>query len=99
MRPSRLSRRIGFSALAAICLAAIAAAPAQALYYPSGPQAFVPKTQLDGWQLCFSDLYGDTDSLDPLLASCNKDLLLLAGGPTASSTLTVLAAAPRSDVI
>jgi hypothetical protein len=99
MRPSRLSRRIGFSALAAICLAAIAAAPAQALYYPSGPQTFVPKTQLEGWQLCFSDLYGDTDSLDPLLASCNKDLLLLAGGPTASSTLTVLAAAPRSDVI
>jgi len=99
MRPSRLSRRIGFSALAAICLAAIVAAPAQALYYPSGPQAFVPKTQLDGWQLCFSDLYGATESLSNVLGPCNQDLLMLAGGPTDDPALTVLAAAPRSDVI
>jgi hypothetical protein len=96
-----LIKRIRRSALAAVCLLAVAASPAAALYYPSGPQAFGDKSQLDGWQLCFSDLYGDdlVTSLDTVLAQCNKDLLLLAGGPTGSSSLTVLAAAPRADVI
>jgi hypothetical protein len=87
------------SLLAAVCLLAVAASPAAALYYPSGPQTFVDKNQLDGWELCFSDFYNGQASLDTLLAQCDKDLLLLAGGPTGSSTLTVLAAAPRADVI
>jgi hypothetical protein len=92
----RLTRR---AALAAVCLFAVAASPAQALYYPSGPQAFVDKTRLDGWQLCFSGLYNGSESLDTVLTACNQELLLLAGGPTDSSTLTVLAAAPRTDVL
>jgi hypothetical protein len=99
MALSRQSKRVGLSILAAVCLLVLAAAPAQALYYPSGPQTFVPKDQLDGWQLCFSDLYGATESLDNVLGPCNQDLLLLAGGPTDSPTFTVLAAAPRADVI
>jgi hypothetical protein len=96
-----LSKRIRRSVVAVVCFSAcaVAASPAQALYYPSGPQTFVDKSKLDGWQLCFSDKYNDDDSLDPLLASCNKDLLMLAGGPTDSQVLTVLAAAPRSDVL
>lgn len=94
-----LAKCIRRATLAAVCLLAVAASPAVALYYPSGPQAFVDKSQLDGWQLCFSGLYNGTESLDTVLTPCNQELLLLAGGPTGSSTLTVLAAAPRSDVI
>jgi hypothetical protein len=95
-----LGRCIRRSALAAVCLLAATAAPALAVYYPSGPQTFVDKSQLDGWQLCFSDLYADsTHELNGILAQCNGDPLLLAGGPTGSSTLTVLAAAPRADVL
>ena len=68
-------------------------------FYPSGPQAFVEKGKLDGWELCFTGLYNGTESLDTVLTQCDGDPLLLAGGPTASSTLTVLAAARRADVI
>src|SRR5262249_9321568 len=38
-------------------------------------------------------------NLDTIRAECSDALLLLAGGPTGSSTLTVLAAAPRADVL
>ena len=101
MRLPPLTRCIRRSALAAVCLLAVAATPALAAYYPSGPQTFVDKSQLDGWKLCFSDLYSDnlTHSLDGVLSQCNGDPLLLAGGPTGSQTLTVLAAAPRADVL
>ncbi len=68
-------------------------------YYPSGPRAFVDKSKLDGWEPCFSGFYGDSESLDTVLTQCDGDPLLLAGGPTGSSTLTVLAAARRADVI
>ena len=68
-------------------------------FYPSGPQAFVEKGKLDGWEPCFTGLYNGTESLDAVLTQCDGDPLLLAGGPTASSTLTVLAAARRADVI
>jgi hypothetical protein len=88
------------SALAAVCALAVTASPALAAYYPSGPQAFVNQSQLDGWQLCFSDLYGnDTNSLNSILSQCDGDPLLLAGGPTGEPSLTVLAAAPRADVL
>ena len=85
--------------LASVALIAVPAA-ASAVYYPLGPQAFVDKSQLDGWQPCFTDTYADTtSSLDGILSECNGDPLLLAGGPTGSPTVTVLAAAPRADVI
>ena len=78
----------------------MAATPALAAYYPSGPQASVDKSQLDGWELCFTDTYGNsTASLNSILTQCGGDPLMLAGGPTGSQTLTVLAAAPRADVI
>ena len=100
MRLAPLTRCIRRSALAAVCLLAVAATPAHAAYYPSGPQTSVDKSQLDGWELCFTDLYANaTASLDGVLGQCNGDPLLLAGGPTGSQTLTVLAAAPRADVI
>jgi hypothetical protein len=99
MRLPPLARCIRRASLATACLLAVAVSPAAALYYPSGPQTFVDKGQLDGWQLCFSDPYNGETSLGNVLTPCNKDLLLLAGGPTGSSSLTVLAAAPRADVI
>ena len=94
-----LSKRFGRITLAAACVLAFAASPAHALYYPSGPQTFVDKSQLEGWQPCFTGLYNGTESLDTVLTPCNEDLMLLAGGRTGSSILTVLAAAPRADVI
>jgi hypothetical protein len=77
----------------------VAASPALAAYYPSGPQTFVDKSRLDDWKLCFTDLYNGSESLDGILAQCSGDPLMLAGGPTGSQTLTVLAAAPRADVL
>jgi hypothetical protein len=89
------------AALAALCAAAVFAAPAVAVpgYYPAGPRTEVPKSQLEGWQLCFSGLYNQTASLATVLAACDGSHLMLAAGPTGGSTLTVLAAAPRADVI
>jgi hypothetical protein len=86
--------------LAAVCLLAATAAPASATYYPSGPQTNVNAAQLEGWTLCFSGPYGESGaSLSGILSNCHDPLLLLAGAPNGSSTLTVLAAAPRADVI
>jgi hypothetical protein len=74
--------------------------PALASYYPSGPKTFVKKGQLNGWEQCFSGFYGDNSTtVDTVLTQCDGDPLLLAGGPTGSAKLTVLAAAPRDDVI
>jgi hypothetical protein len=98
LRP--LARCFRRSALAAVCLLAATASPAFAAYYPSGPQTLVDKSQLDGWAPCFTDLYADgTHSLSDILSQCDGDPLMLAAGPTGSQTLTVLAAAPRADVI
>jgi hypothetical protein len=75
---------------------ASAAPPA---YYPSGPQVNVSESQLTGWTQCWSGLYNGTVSLATVLAACQGDYLLLAGGPVGSTTFDVVAAAPRADVI
>jgi len=53
-------------------------------YYPSGPQENVSVSDLDGWTLCWSNLYGDADSsvdaLDGIWAACDGTYLMLAGG-------------------
>jgi hypothetical protein len=86
--------------LATVSLLAATAAPASATYYPSGPQTNVNTAQLEGWTQCFSGPYGEAGApLSGILTACHDPLLLLAGGPNGSSTLTVLAAAPRADVI
>jgi hypothetical protein len=93
-------RRLVLATACLLVATAATAAPAGAFYYPAGPQTNVDKGQLVGWQQCFSDLYGDDNSLlSDIRGQCDKGLLLLAGGPTGSSTLTVLAAAPRADVL
>jgi hypothetical protein len=103
-----MTRRIGLTApvtaiaaLATLYLLAGTVSPARAAYYPSGPQTFVDQTQLAGWGLCYSGPYSATAQLSGILGfvCAEADPLLLAAGPTGSSTLTVLATAPRADVL
>jgi LPXTG-motif cell wall-anchored protein len=53
-------------------------------YYPSGPQENVDVSELDGWTLCWSNLYGDSDTavdaLDGIWAACDGAYLMFAGG-------------------
>lgn len=53
-------------------------------YYPSGPQENVAVEDLDGWTLCWSNLYGDDSlelgSINEMLAACDGDYIMLAGG-------------------
>jgi LPXTG-motif cell wall-anchored protein len=54
------------------------------VYYPSGPEENVSLSDLDGWTLCWSNLYGDedyaVDALDGIWAACDGAYLMLAGG-------------------
>lgn len=100
-----LSSVVGVAALAVLATAAPASAETiPPTYYPNGPQVEVNQADLEGWTLCFSGVYGDDEI--PLYGEggilselCTGDYLLLAGGPTDDPVLTVLAAAPRADVI
>jgi len=105
----RAVRAVGVLAVgAALALVAVAGPAAAAdpppTYYPNGPQTNVNQAALAGWTLCYSGpysdinvaLYGPGGIIDEL---CTGDYLMLAGGPTGNPTLTVLAAAPRADVL
>jgi hypothetical protein len=92
--------------LAALLAAGVFASSASATppsYYPSGPQQNVAVSTVTGggWTQCFIDTYADDlhAALPGLLSSCTGSYLMLAGRPTGSSTLTLLAAAPRTDVL
>jgi hypothetical protein len=70
-------------------------------YYPSGPQYDVPVSTLEsaGWTRCFQEPYTNmSTTLVALQAACDGDYLIITGRPIDSSTLTILAAAPRADV-
>jgi hypothetical protein len=71
------------------------------LYFPEGPQVDVPVEDLLGWELCDSRPYSSSTglALSSILAACDKTNLLLACRQTGSGILTVLAAAPRADVL
>lgn len=53
-------------------------------FYPVGPQEDVPLSDLDGWTLCWSNLYADEDpstaALVDIWAACDGAYLMLAGG-------------------
>ncbi|MFN8641788.1 MAG: hypothetical protein U0802_09080 [Candidatus Binatia bacterium] len=67
-------------------------------YY--GVQTNVPESSLSGWSLCYSDTYANSGtSLATILAACDGPNLLLACRPVGSPDLSVLAHAPRPDVI
>jgi hypothetical protein len=87
-------------ALATLYLLTATVSPTRAAYYPSGPQTFVDQSKLEGWGLCPSGFpYNTSVNLAVVPGWCVGDRLLLAAGPTGSSMLTVLAAAPRADVL
>jgi len=70
-------------------------------YYPSGPQYDVPVSTLEsaGWTRCFQEPYTNmTTTLVALQTACDGEYLIVTGRPTGSTTLTILAAAPRADV-
>jgi hypothetical protein len=99
---SRLSRLAGAAVALAVTLGLPAAAHADPSYYPSGPQTDVPRATpvAGGWQVCYQGSLADTDiPLDPLLADCDGDFLMLAGGWVGAADYMVLAAAPRADVL
>jgi hypothetical protein len=99
-RPFPLSRKLLLIALAAAAFGPAASAhAAQPSYFPFGPQQNVSTSALTGWQECFSGPYNETTPLSSVLASCDGQYLLLAGSPVNSSTLSVLAAGARTDVL
>ncbi|MFM5968598.1 MAG: beta strand repeat-containing protein, partial [Micrococcales bacterium] len=69
-------------------------------YYPAGPQTSVTEATITagGWTQCWSGTYGSTASLASIWAACNGSYLMLAGGPTSTTTFDVVAAAPAADV-
>ena len=78
-------------------------APADApSYYPSGPQYDVPVSTLvaAGWTRCFQEPYSNDKitSIISLQNACDGDYLILTGREIGTSTLNILAAAPRADV-
>jgi hypothetical protein len=109
---SRTLARWGIASLAAAMAAAMltlvgapsaTAVSAPPAYYPSGPQTDVPAATVTagGWTPCYTDEYADDlhAALPGLLTACTGKYLLLAGRATGSDTLSLLAAAPRSDVL
>ena len=70
-------------------------------YYPSGPQLNVAPSELVGWKECYRSAFntGNVDTIDDVLAACSGSQIMLACKPVADANLTLLAAAPRDDVL
>lgn len=69
-------------------------------YYPSGPQQNVSKQTLidGGWELCWSGLYGGSDSIQNIFDSCTGTYIIYAAGETDADTYLLAAAGERSSV-
>lgn len=76
-------------------------ANAAAGYYPQGPQLNVPISNITaaGWTLCWSGLYGGTDSLANIENSCTGKYLLEAAGEVNSTNYLLVAAGERTAVL
>ena len=70
-------------------------------YGPVGPQTNVPVSTVTtgGWTQCYTELYNADIPITTVLAACPKAKLMLSCRPTGSTTLQLLAWAPRVDVI
>jgi hypothetical protein len=69
-------------------------------YMPFGPQLDVPEGDLFGWTQCYQDTYADEGTpIATILTQCDGSKLLLACRPVGEPNFTLLAAAPRDDVI
>jgi hypothetical protein len=69
-------------------------------YYPAGQAEDVNiSTVLEGgWELCYSNLYGNTSAFSAITNACDKEYIMVAGGPTNGTTLDLLAVSPRTEV-
>ena len=93
-------RILSMAVTAAVLAAGGTAQAAPPAYYPSGPQASVPRTALDGWTQCWNSTYESHEvDLTAVLDGCQGQYMLLAGGDAGAPTWDVLAAAPRADVL
>jgi hypothetical protein len=69
-------------------------------YYPDGPQAFVDRSALTDWTQCWASTYeSEGVDLGQVLAGCQGQYMMLAGGLAGAPTWDVVAAAPRADVL
>ena len=70
-------------------------------YRPVGVQTNVPVASLAGWTQCYTGTYAasNVSLAGTILTQCSGANLMMACRPVGSSTLTVLAWAPRADVI
>jgi hypothetical protein len=87
------------SATATLVVACNAAA--QPSYLPVGPQTNIPVATVSagGWSQCYLDNYTEQLDAATVLSACTEEHLMLACRVTGSSTLNLLAQAPRSDVL
>ncbi len=70
------------------------------LYWASGVQQNVDPATLAGWSLCFTGTYDQNfPTLPSILAQCDKAKLLMACRPVGAPTYTLVAMAPRLDVL
>lgn len=70
------------------------------LYWQSGVQQNVPDAALVGWSQCHTETYADSGAALPtVLSSCDGANLLLACRPVGAASWTLLAMAPRADVL
>lgn len=82
------------------CCPAGCVADNNCLYWASGVQQNVTPATLVGWTQCFQDTYQDSNAqLSTILSQCDKPKLLMACKQQASATYTILAMAPRADVL
>ncbi len=70
------------------------------LYWQSGVQQNVPAASLVGWTQCYEDTYADSNTpMQTILQQCDKSKLLMACRQAGSPSFTLLAMAPRVDVL
>lgn len=70
------------------------------VYYSAvGPQTDVPVADVVGWEVCYMAPYSDLTPVNTLLSNCDGDHLMLACKQANANTYTVLAHAPRADVL
>jgi hypothetical protein len=83
-----------------MCCPAGCATDHDCLYWRTGVQQNVDPAALIGWQPCWSGLYGESSPLvSTVLQQCSKAKLLMACRPVGAPTFTLLAMAPRADVL